>query len=392
MRRLSIPARTSVFDTPESAEIGHCLDGAEVAPGSVTSHCPNTAGTGAVAMEHRTLGPFEASGLPYSDAYEVVPVKDRQSSAQPYVKLHGDDVPAPLPSIVELDSTLLIDAPTLPPPIHFNPGEAVLAPASVAHVLTVPPSPQYRPPPVRKPRASKRVVAAFAAVATSCVALAALGATWVQSRVASEHATPAISVEPDSLTDTTFAVAIPRITHATATRANREAVATHVERAARVARPMPSEPVIHLRTPALPPNPGATSRATRSIVYASAGQSCGQRCNGNIDCLLTCRPAGSDARANALVLPEPTAVQVSMAMQTVRGAVLMCVLSLGSNAPAEARVMVTFNSSGRVTGSTLNAPLRNTYAGNCVERAVQRAHVPPFEHPSFQTQTSFSTE
>jgi len=71
---------------------------------------------------------------------------------------------------------------------------------------------------------------------------------------------------------------------------------------------------------------------------------------------------------------------------------LMCGLSLGSNAPRVAQVGVTFSSSGRVTRATLSAPLRNTAAGDCVSRAIERAHVPPFERGSFETQTSFSVQ
>jgi hypothetical protein len=150
-------------------------------------------------------------------------------------------------------------------------------------------------------------------------------------------------------------------------------------------------------TPAVRVRRASRSVAPRSVVAATTAPqpaaaaehlSCTQQCGLDVQCILACPSPGS-AGNHAVVGNAPTRDQVATAMQQVRGAVTMCGTPLRQG-PRTARVDVTFAPSGNVHEAAVEAPYAGTMPGDCIEHAVQHAHVPRFNGPSFEVSYPFN--
>ncbi len=330
-------------------------------------------------MAARTPGPFEASGLPYSSSHsDASSTRPVEATALPELPLVEVD-----PSVFADEETPRAVAARVPPALPIG----ALLPRVPHHALSVPPSPKVVRPP-RGPSASQWRTVIGSAVAATGVAMATMGIAWAFTRIPA----PSLVASPggDPVRDTppiSAAIAAGRSVPSPAAIESRAARSTATLRALRrqAQRDVAAaDAAIRARSAAIPPPRRASTPSGSPVgipVVAAPGQSCGQRCGTNIQCLLACRPQST--RANALVATEPTRDQVAQAMDSVRGAVLMCGISLPPNAPRTASVTVSFDGSGRATWASVAAPLQNTPAGDCIVRAAGRARVPPFERGPF---------
>ncbi|MEI8254898.1 MAG: hypothetical protein WCJ30_04420 [Deltaproteobacteria bacterium] len=326
-------------------------------------------------MATRTPGPFEASGLAYTSS--------RSAVASPAAESRRG-VP-----LVEIDATLYDDeasaqraaavvAPLAPPPIAPPPARVALA---------VPPSPRIMAPRRGLTRGQRRTIVS-SVVGAGSVALLTIGVAWgftrlpVRGDVAFPAGDPVQDAPPVSVA---IAAGVPAALQATAPSVAQPARSARVSRSV-APRAIFADPAIRARSAVLPP-PRRASTPTGSPVgipvSTTAAQSCGQRCGTNVQCMLACRPQGLGAHANPLVGDQPTREQVVQAMDSVRGPVLMCGISLPPTAPRMASVTVSFDPSGHATWASVAAPLQNTPAGDCIVRAVERARVPAFERGPF---------
>jgi hypothetical protein len=269
---------------------------------------------------------------------------------------------------------------TLPPP----PPEATAA-LITSHALTLPPTPVA--PRLQRRRVNVGAIA-IASMLASAAALGAAGGAWMRIR----RPKPLVLVAPGADADLSpmalapFATVDPPAPTAVRPPARRSngSMRGISARAANSNRTAGDETGMSGRAPALPPPRRATASTHRADGNAPTA-SCGERCNGNIDCLLACRPGQPDAAPHdALVNPVPSRDQISMAMHSIRGAVLVCGMGLPADSERTALVTLVFAPSGHVARSTVGAPYAGTAVGACIARAAQRATVPAFSESQFQ--------
>jgi hypothetical protein len=335
--------------------------------------------------ESADVGPFEASGLPYTSASDPIPVR-----------------PPEPPPVVQLDSELLHEIESPPPVVAFAAGtELGLAPAPSPHRLEVPPSPviaaepsPQRPTVPASPTVPKRhrprwLFFAFGWLLAGSAAFAAAGGAWARS----DHEPlqgSAPSPEPDTLLTLPQLRAAPPLVDAVRSRPSPPVRSASVASRARVVPAV----AIQTRNPSLPPQPRASVPGGSPVgtpVQAVAGASCGERCRGNVSCLLACRPDGSGGTyGDATVLTTPTGDQIAIAMDHLRGAVMVCGLGLDSSAPERVRVRIRFASSGQPVSAIALGALAGTATAECVSRAAQRARLPPFRNASFEVDQTFA--
>jgi hypothetical protein len=147
------------------------------------------------------------------------------------------------------------------------------------------------------------------------------------------------------------------------------------------ARPAPVVNASHSAPAARQPEPN---------VPTPSRANCVQTCAGNVDCILHCPYQGVEA-GHGMQLSAPTAQQVELALQSVRGAVMVCGMGV-PNAPATVHATITFGSNGAPQSIDLGGPFDGTGPGSCIQRAIRRAHVPAFSDSTFRTRYTFAVQ
>jgi hypothetical protein len=76
-------------------------------------------------------------------------------------------------------------------------------------------------------------------------------------------------------------------------------------------------------------------------------------------------------------------------MESIRGAIIVCGMSLPPDAARVANLTIAFDSSGRARTARVAPPFAGTATGDCMERAAERAVLPRFERASFEVRYPF---
>ena len=249
-----------------------------------------------------------------------------------------------MPEIVDFDEPPVVVAPMyLPIPVLDH------LPPPVARRLTVPPSPLGMPPRVseRPPRPPRRIsplgiLAAFGGL----VLLAMVGVTTMIATRADPVPIPephAAITEPESLT---------------------AILDTRTE-------------VPPMETTGDDSEHTAAATARRAHARSAPGTAASRA------------PAAAAAGRDGTVAAAPSHEQVAMAARTIRGAVLMCGMSMAVTGPGTCELNLTFDSSGHVANVAVAPPYAGTTFGSCAMRAARRMSVPPFSQPTFRATQSF---